>query len=436
MHECGIKPCIHLILEGEDGGYVKDDFMVMEGDILVTYNCEIIKSHVKRNLEGYLRYLLPKGKVKGHEYAVGNVQGDKGESLRIELRGDKTGLWIDHATDESGDMITLWELVKGVDFQTALQQIVRWLGLPEAVALDEPKKITTQSWIYTDIQGNPLVQITRRDSDTGKSYSVYDVVRQLHKAPDTRPLYNLHKLPETDHIYFVEGEKAAAALIQKGYIATTVMGGANAPLDKTDWSVLKNKKITIWPDHDKPGRDFAKRVAEKLESLGVMNVQTLQIPEHYPKGFDAADVLDIDGFLKTTSEILDNDVPLIHNWHCTKYSPPANKLLYLVDGIFPLGCTSIVAAAGATGKGLLLLDLALKVAAKKNQHCAFGEKVLQHGAAVIFAAEDDFLTIHNRLEAIDLNRVRDEQNLNLYFVPLPNDKGAFPIAQSHKKILK
>jgi putative DNA primase/helicase len=59
--------------------------------------------------------------------------------------------------------------------------------------------------------------------------------------PDPRPLYNQPGMAAASHVVLVEGEKCAQALIAIGVVATTAMHGANAPVDKTDWSPLAGK---------------------------------------------------------------------------------------------------------------------------------------------------------------------------------------------------
>jgi hypothetical protein len=47
------------------------------------------------------------------QFVVGNLQGDPGDSLIIELVGPKRGLWIDFDTGESGDVLALWACGRG-----------------------------------------------------------------------------------------------------------------------------------------------------------------------------------------------------------------------------------------------------------------------------------------------------------------------------------
>ncbi len=97
-----------------------------------------------------------------------------------------------------------------------------------------------------------------------KTYRPWDPKRRKHTPPDPRPLYNLPGIAQAWTVVLVEGEKCAEALIQAGICATTAMNGANAPVDKTNWSPLAGKAVLIWPDHDTPGRTYAEHAAPAL----------------------------------------------------------------------------------------------------------------------------------------------------------------------------
>ncbi|MEA2069469.1 MAG: hypothetical protein U9P12_09740 [Verrucomicrobiota bacterium] len=55
----------------------------------------------------------------------------------------------------------------------------------------------------------------------------------------------------------LDAEAIKAALIEAGIAATTAMNGAQSPPEKTDWSPLADKSVTIWPDNDTAGQDYA-----------------------------------------------------------------------------------------------------------------------------------------------------------------------------------
>src|SRR5687768_13698679 len=56
---------------------------------------------------GWLERMFPNGRRKGHEFVVGNIEGDAGDSLSVNL---KTGKWADfHPGGPSGpDPISLY----------------------------------------------------------------------------------------------------------------------------------------------------------------------------------------------------------------------------------------------------------------------------------------------------------------------------------------
>jgi DNA primase len=69
------------------------------------------------------------------------------------------------------------------------------------------------------------------------------------------------------------------------------MNGAKAPIDKTDWSPLKGKRVIIWPDHDVPGLDYARKAASAAARAGALSVEILKIPPDKPAKWDAADAV-------------------------------------------------------------------------------------------------------------------------------------------------
>jgi 5S rRNA maturation endonuclease (ribonuclease M5) len=120
-----------------------------------------------------------------------------------------------------------------------------------------------------------------------------------------RPLYNIPEILKSDKVVLVEGEKCAEVLIEQGITATTTMSGANAPIEKTDWTPLKGKHIIIWPDNDEAGNKYAKNAEKKLLEIGVASLVKLKIPQDKPKGWDAADCvqggINVKEFLASTT---------------------------------------------------------------------------------------------------------------------------------------
>ncbi|WP_395461539.1 AAA family ATPase [Wolbachia endosymbiont (group A) of Therophilus tumidulus] len=401
-----------------------------------------LKTQLLQNIRSCLSYLLPNGTFCRNEFQVGDIWGNKGKSLRVELSGSKAGLWNDFATGDGGDIIDLWAAVHRknakTEFSEVMVSISEWLGKKhtrERRSIKDLEQYMTCSWNYYDENNQVIVIVYRYDlPERKKEYRPFDVKKLSFGEPDIRPLYNIPGILKSNKIILVEGEKCAEALIEKGITATTAMFGANAPIDKTDWTPLKGKNIIIWPDNDEAGKKYAKNAKKKLSELGVASLVVLNIPQNKPKGWDVADGvlegINVSEFIgkKSTKQPLK-----ILDWSIGRYLGQAPIQRFLVDGLFPLGVTSIVAAMGDTGKGMLLLDLALKVASDIDQLCGFGPLVTEHGSVVIFSAEDDADEIHRRLDRLDPEGKRAEYQDRLFIVPMPNTGESFSVVKTNMR---
>ncbi len=282
---------------------------------------EVLKQRLHHQLTNVLMHLFPLGKICSPHFVIGNVHGQQGESLKVELRGPRIGLWHDFTTGEGGDILSLWGAVHGWDCRQHFPEIIRsiqtWLGeIPvtatqglQPSAPQQPQHTSvstfgnpTGRWDYEDAQGTLLARVYRYDTATGKQYRPWDAKTRSYKAPEPRPLYNQRGMAQSDTVILVEGEKCAQALINIGFCATTAMNGAKAPLAKTDWSPLKGKHILFWPDNDKVGQAYVESLIRPLQSLGVASLARVTIPEDKPKAWDAADAveegIDIPSFLQ------------------------------------------------------------------------------------------------------------------------------------------
>ena len=413
------------------------------------HNPDEVKTRILAQLPEYLADLYPSGQVKGKKFLIGNVTGDKGKSLQVELEGERAGLWHDFATGEGGDIVRLVALNKLLEDKRDYPQIINlmadWCRLPAALF---PVKNTRQKpagkddlgpptgkWDYHDPDGNLIACVYRYDTPKGKQFRPWDVTTRRHRAPDPRPLYNQPGIKAKDDVVLVEGEKSAQALIDQGICATTAMNGANAPVDKTNWNPLKGKRVLIWPDNDEPGNKYAKQAALAISEAGATSVSILKPPRSKPAKWDAADAVteqfDIRNFLEKAERNESKPSGLqIKDWNALRYQGPAPEQKFLVEDTFPLGVLVVLAAMGDTGKGLLTLKLALEVACNKGQASeVFGERVQAHGTAVIFTAEDDLAEVHRRLNLLDPGNKRKEKSDKLLIIPLPNAGGPFPIVR-------
>ena len=257
-------------------------------------------------LESVLYYLLPHGRIRGDKFYVGDVDGNPGKSLVVELNGPRRGLWKDFSSDEGGDVIELWARTHGTssrhDFPQLANEIGQWLGLAARLPAPAPRREArpepvdelgpyTAKWDYLSPSGDLIACVYRYDPPSGKEYRPWDVRARMWRAPDPRPLYNLPVIHRAREVLLVEGEKCADALISAGFMATTAMNGAKAPVDKTDWSPLAGKSVLIWPDRDAPGWDYAESAARACIAAGSTAVAILVPPTDKPDKWDGADAV-------------------------------------------------------------------------------------------------------------------------------------------------
>lgn len=292
-----------------------------QGDLPKKIDKESIRAQLLNSVEDALFYLFPKGNISNHHFHIGSTKGEAGKSLVVDLKGENQGRWFDFAENEGGDIFSLWERARGFsksEFGEVLMDIGYWIGNPystnrrnQTVQSNVPQRDLgkpSAKWDYLDGQGKLIACVYRYDSDSGKEFRVWDVKNRRAKAPTPRPLYNIPQIMNAKKIILVEGEKSADRLMEKGFVATTAMFGANAPINKTDWSPLSGKEVIIWPDNDSAGIEYGKKVSIHLSAIALF-VSILTPPKDKPAKWDAADAVledfDIVKFLESaqSSEI-------------------------------------------------------------------------------------------------------------------------------------
>lgn len=101
--------------------------------------------------------LLPGGRRVNGDWVCGDLAGNTGKSLKVNLHGDKAGLWRDWAggDDQKGDLIDLWRESKGIGMADAIKEVKAYLGIrdPEPmkkVVYNTPPKNTTKPVLKGD----------------------------------------------------------------------------------------------------------------------------------------------------------------------------------------------------------------------------------------------------------------------------------------------
>lgn len=250
--------------------------------------------------ERVCRELLPAGRAKSGEWVVGSVAGDEGDSLKVRLTGDKSGVWSDFATGEAGDLLDLWSSVRMVDLGAAIREAKSWLGIAEPIAPAQKREFKAPevprcteasgealAWLM-DQRG--LTEKTVRDfrvacsgprvlfpflSPEGERVMVkFRSITDKSTAPtskDQRPsLFGWQAIPsKARHVAITEGEIDAMSLSQLGYPALSVPfgggGGAKQAWVEHEYENLARfDVIYLALDNDAPGREAAAEIAKRL----------------------------------------------------------------------------------------------------------------------------------------------------------------------------
>lgn len=446
----------------------------------------LISNEVPRHIQlSALIETYPEGIRRGNDFMLGSLRGERGQSLRINI--DINSPWFLNGKDfESGDGVggiskilkegRGWSIEETAEyFQDHLPQ--RFMPAPENIIKpnnpqnfqvtnttagfqqpeQKPVKPTIgpgtpfeSEYTYTDENGEVLVTVRKYfdKSETGdvildstgkpkKQFRQFMNGRQ--GIPEPRPLYNIPNILTSDTVIWVEGEKCADALSQLGYTATCTIGGSGMLSENTaskfDFTPLRNKNVILWPDNDAAGKRLAGIVEAQAKEAGAKSTLMLQIPASKEEKWDAADAIEqefnVEAFIKSHESKVKKPISLLDDsLLIDKYfvgSAPEQK--FLIGDTIPLGVPVVFAAAGDSGKGMMTLDLAMKVASGASMQNAFGGLVAEHGDAIILTAEDDKDEMHRRISRLDPKRYREHYDHKLRILPLPNLGGVFPVMQ-------
>lgn len=246
---------------------------------------------------------------------------------------------------------------------------------------------TVEAWYTYGPKATPALVVARiRQPDGKKTFRQFCPADGGWTPSNTIPagqipLYRVDELAG-DRVLVVEGEKCVEACRSVGIQATTsAMGAGKAHM--SDWTALRGRRVTLWPDNDQPdpktgkrnGIEHMRQVREILEGIGcavsVINPDGMGLP---PKG-DVADLIAaLDGkdaaeINATIAGIMDDAEPagpatelesLLRDIEGGRYTaipwPGLTRLGSLSKALLPGTITSLCADPGA-GKSLLMLQM-------------------------------------------------------------------------------
>ena len=226
----------------------------------------------------------------------------------------------------------------------------------------------SHTWPYYDAAGKLVGYIARFETKDGKTFRPLVLKGGRWRAedfPKPYPLYNLPSLlSRPDALVLVsEGEKAAeaAANLFPDVVTTTAVHGAKSP-GKSDWAPLKARSVSIWPDNDEAGANYAAEVAGLAKAAGAASVRIVRLPDNLPKGWDLADAppegLDPQAFLDTAPVLAE---PLEHDrksCFVTASDVTPMEVAWLWEPYLPLGHPAMIVGDPGVGKSMVALALA------------------------------------------------------------------------------
>jgi len=277
--------------------------------------------------------LLPNGNLQGHEWCVGSIAGEEGQSLKVCVGGSKAGVWKDFATGEGGDLLDLWRQVKNCNIVQAMDEASGYLGIeqrrPEHKerAYKAPLKPKSMKPAQKVEEATNYLATRGLSQETIKAFKICgdaetiffpfihgkkaDMIKSLKikrvdgkkdcriTSGDQMPcLFGWQTVsPKAREVVICEGEINAMSVKQAGHDALAVPIGAGGG-NKQSW--VENEydnlecfdTIYLWFDNDKAGQEA---IPELLSRLGCERCRvidsTIDANDALLKGLDFAKIV-------------------------------------------------------------------------------------------------------------------------------------------------
>lgn len=265
-----------------------------------------IKRALNQRVGQVCEHLIPGGKRHGHEYETANTGGGKGRSLKVCLAGEKLGVWADFASGESGDLIDLWQTVRGCTRVDALREACAWMGTemkfhayngPKTFTRPQPagqapspesavaKYLTKQRGLTREVLDLYRVKASDKGEIVFPYWRAGELIQQkflglerdengkkrIRVEANCEPcLFGWQAIPEgAKSLTICEGEIDALSLWQMGFPAVSVPfgGGGGA---KQDWIAHEYERLATFEtiylcmDNDPEGLKAAKVIAARV----------------------------------------------------------------------------------------------------------------------------------------------------------------------------
>lgn len=275
-----------------------------------------ISSLMNDQAQRVAEYLLPNGKLRGGEWIVGGIDGERGNSMKVRVDGTKRGAWCDFESGkEKGDLISLWMAVRNIGFRDAVREAKEFLGVvdnkyfsekqktyskPKLVLPDAGENVTAHIYLThergLDVETINKFKVTANEKEiifpyyfdgelVNQKYLGIDRdggKKQFRSEKDCMPcLFGWQAIDEAARsVIICEGEIDAMTLYQYGYNALSVPFGAGigaklAWLDNEHENLSVFDEIFICFDNDDAGQ---KSVDELVVRLGSYRCRVVTLP--------------------------------------------------------------------------------------------------------------------------------------------------------------
>jgi AAA domain len=262
-----------------------------------------------------------------------------------------------------------------------VEAVVAALGLQMAhlfVERRKPPPRIVATYPYVDERGQLLFETVRLDPKNFKQRRPDGNGGWIWNLNGTRRVpYRLPDLHNAESIVICEGEKDCEAARGLGFVATCNPGGAGKW--RPEYSEhLREKRITILPDRDEPGRKHARNVARSLiglaESVKIVELPTGKDLSEWATPTGTGTREDLLVLIAATPELTSGD---LSQWPPERRDSssgfqfaslgelmrePDEPVSWLVEELLPVGGLSLLAAKPKAGKSTLARCLALAVA--------------------------------------------------------------------------
>lgn len=199
-------------------------------------------------------------------------------------------------------------------------QLCDKLGIAHVVGKsEEPRRLGANQWLETtyeyrhpDGRKHGVVELYRCADGSKKPLPKTLVNGELvfgRKKPF--PLYHADEVvkDKLSVLWWVEGEKCADCLRDKGLLATTNQGGSKSfeQADKDSLDILNGRTVVILPDNDDPGEVLAEQVFNECRRRGA-SASILRLPGLEKEGDDVYDWFKLGHTVDELKELADGKV--------------------------------------------------------------------------------------------------------------------------------